>query len=252
MGEDVAQTGYFSILRWRSDATRDEARNVAVILVEAEGQFGVVRAAPPSAISPRLQEQGLLDAMVVSLEKRLAGSDRPNVIELRKMQQSMQHSLYLTEPQLVAVLDVDTTAGALYKAFIAPRRAPSRRLTKGAVLDTVVNSLRRGGHNVGRSQYVGDFVFDLVVEQDRLVVGEVLSFATDAKNWIPTEHDAGHFLYALDRVDAEGFAVVQSPSEVSDSSAYRAFERVTRWLDREGVMYSEPGQLQQTGLLVAN
>ena len=33
MAHDVTQ-GYFSLLRWRNDVTRDEARNVAVLLAE--------------------------------------------------------------------------------------------------------------------------------------------------------------------------------------------------------------------------
>lgn len=42
----VVEQGYYSILRWRNDVMRDEARNVAVVLVDEEGQFGGFRHAP--------------------------------------------------------------------------------------------------------------------------------------------------------------------------------------------------------------
>ena len=93
---------YFSILRWRTDATRDEERNVAVILVDAEGRLGGMRAAPISSISPVLHEQGLLDSVIVALERRFATTARPRLADLEAMQSGLQHSLYLTSPRRVS------------------------------------------------------------------------------------------------------------------------------------------------------
>jgi hypothetical protein len=36
MAQVVRQRGYFSVLRWRNDVGRDEAKNLAILLVDAE------------------------------------------------------------------------------------------------------------------------------------------------------------------------------------------------------------------------
>jgi hypothetical protein len=245
MAELITPRGFFSILRWRSDPTRDEAKNVAVVLIDEKGTFGGVRAAPLSRISPKLQEQGLLDAIVVELEKRFQDSGRPTLADLESMRQQLQQSLYLTELKPVAVPDVDVALGALYRAYIAPPSGGSHRPTKGAVLDRVVNGLRRKGYKLARSQYVEGFLFDLVLDGPKKTLGEVLSFATDVSNWAPVENDAGHFLYGLHRLRARGLAVVQPPSN-GNRGAHEAYERVRGWLDAERVRTMEPDELLQT------
>ncbi len=47
----------------------------------------------------------------------------------------------------------------------------------------------------------------------------------------PVLHDAGHFLYALERVEARGRAVIQPPGSRSGANASAAHKRVRRWLD---------------------
>src|SRR3954471_3548205 len=63
--------GYYSLLRWRTDPVRDEARNVGVVLVEEKGAFSAFKPAPLSAISAKLHEQGLLDAALVALGQQV-------------------------------------------------------------------------------------------------------------------------------------------------------------------------------------
>ena len=121
-------------------------------------------------------------------------------------------------------------------------------MTKGRVLDTVVESLRRSGHPVRRGEYVKDFIFDLVIEGRRPSVGEVLSFATSAKNWTPAEHAAGHFLYANEKVEAQAFAVIEPPSEVSHRNASIAHDRVLRWFAHERITVLKPNELGQGSL----
>jgi hypothetical protein len=60
----------------------------------------------------------------------------------------------------------------------------------------------------------------------------VFSFASGAKNLVPVEQSAGHFLYGLKEVDLPGLAVIEPPA---DPASNPSFERVTRWLNREGV-----------------
>lgn len=249
MGADMTRRGYYSILRWRSDATRDEARNLAVVVVGGEGEYGGIRYAPVGSISPRLHEQGLLDAMLVGLEKQFRGETKPTLATLEQMHASLHRSLYLTDPQPVAVPDVGAVLEALYRAYVAPRPA-GRRPTKGVVLDHVVATLRRRGMEVKRGAYIHDFIFDVVLELKgrRRSVMEVLSFATEQKNWAPVEHDAGHFLFALEQLSLKGIAVLYPPSEATRNGASASLFRVRRWLDKARVPALPPGDLAKVDL----
>jgi hypothetical protein len=72
----------------------------------------------------------------------------------------------------------------------------------------------------------------------------VLSFATAAKEWASVEHDAGHFLYAVERVRLQPLAVVQPPDkDKSTENATTSFKRITRWFDKAGVRTIELDEL---------
>jgi hypothetical protein len=247
MAQVVTQRGYFSVLRWRSDVGRDEAKNLAILLVDAEGQWGGMRAAPLSAISSRLKDQGILDSMLVGLSKQFESQDKPDLTRLQSLQESLQHSVYLTEPKPTAVADVNETLQALYRAFVAPKVGGGRVITKGVVLDRVVETLRKRGLGVSRGQYVEDFLFDAVVKEGPSQPAsalEILSFATAAKEWTGAEHDAGHFLYAVERVRLRPLAVVQPPDkEKSADTAAASFKRVMRWFEKANVRVVEPSEL---------
>ncbi|MDP9222907.1 MAG: hypothetical protein M3P18_03460 [Actinomycetota bacterium] len=244
-GDDVAE-GFFSLVRWRLDATRDEARNVAVILVEPDGAYGAIRAAPLSTVSSRLKDQGILDAALVGLEQRIASGDL-GLAELTQLHRDFQRSIVITEPRRVAVPDQDAALAALYRAYLAPRARGGRAPTKGAVLDRVVETLRRRGVEARRGAYIDDFIFDVVIETSSApTVLEVLSFAADRKDWTPVERDAGHFLYALSRLSIAGRAVIEPP--VNGNGATSSYERVRRWLAREHVPDIRADELIDTQL----
>lgn len=105
-------------------------------------------------------------------------------------------------------------------------RSAGRTMTKGVVLDKVVNTLHRRGLDVKRGTYIKDFIFDAVVEmlRRRTSVIEVLSFASGQKNWAPVEHDAGPFLYAIQELHLPGIAVVQPPSESKRNGAATSYQ----------------------------
>jgi hypothetical protein len=242
------ERGYFSVVRWRSDPTRDEARNVAIVLVDAEGQFGGIRIAPPSALSGDARQQGFLDAMLHGLENQFEGEEKPDLKRLRELSESLSNSLYLTAPRATAVPDPELTLQALYRAYVAPIPAP-RAVTKGVVIDKVVKILRGRGFSVNRSQYIGDFLFDAVVERkEGPLACDVLSFATAKQDWLPTERDAGHFLYGLERVKLPGIAVIQPPAEESRGEAQTSFERVRRWFKDAAVPVRQPDDLVDSQL----
>ncbi len=246
----VAQQGYFSLLRWASDPARDEARNVAVILVGESGHFGGLKAAPISSISPRLHDQGILDAMVVGLEKQFGSEKKPTLDLLERVRKALAHSVYLTEPQPVAVYEQDETLTALYRAYVAPRGGGSGA-TKGTVVDRVVATLRKRGLVVQRGHYLEDFIFDVVVEREIPLVLEVLSFASAARTWVSAEYDAGHFLYALHQVGVRGHAVVRPPSDTSHENARASHARALRWFEGAGVPVVPPEDVAKSLLPVA-
>ena len=142
------ERGYFSVIRWCPDAVRDEARNIAVVLVDAEGQFGGIRTAPPGPLSQDLRQQGLLDAVLHGLQVQLESQAKPDLEFLRKLSTSLGQSLQLTSPKPMAVPDLQLTLNALYKGYIAPVTA-RRGSTKAVVTDRVVNGLRRRGFTSG-------------------------------------------------------------------------------------------------------
>jgi len=237
--------GFFSVLRWRLDPTRDEATNVAVVLVDREGMFGGVRAAPLSSVSPRLHEQGILDAAIAGLERQFSEAHKPSLGVLIEWQRSLQHSLCFTEPKPTAVPDVDTVLQALYQAYVRPRGGGGGKLTKGRLLDQVVTRVRHRGFEVRRGSYVDDYLFDAVVDHDgHRSALEVLSFATGARHWTPVEHDAGHFLYAIGAVGLSGVAVVEPPGPDSQRSATDAFNRVNRWFQHANLPVVAPLEVE--------
>jgi hypothetical protein len=242
VGDQVIRPGYFSLLRWRSDATRDEARNVAVVLVDAEGTIGGLRATDSVAsISPHLAEQGLLDTLVQGLQVRLEGPEKPDLAELRRMHISLQESLYLTEPAPCAVVDVEQTLNALFKAYVKRPSFPGGR-TKGKLLVQIVQKLRAEKFVVTRDTYVDDFQFDALVRNGKGPVAmNALTFAQAArKDWKDAEYDASHFIFSIERTHLPGVAVLEAPREDSPGSSQVPYERVNRWFSDAGVPVLDP------------
>jgi hypothetical protein len=251
VGDLALQRGYFSVLRWRSSATRDEARNLAVILVDAEGMIGGLRSASVASISPNLGEQGLLDTLVTGLEKRLAGPERPNLEELRRMQGSLQQSLYLTDPKPVAVAGVQDTLESLYKAFIArPRFAGGR--TKGRVLTQVVRRLRGENLVVSRDAFLGDYQFDALVQNGHGPVAvNVLTFAqAGRKDWRDAEYDASHFVFSVGKTRIPAVALLEAPPETAPETSQAPYERVHRWYSEAGLPILDPASVIQEPRLI--
>ncbi len=236
--------GYYSVIRWAADATRDEAKNVAVVLVDAEGQFGGLRAAPPSAIGGNLREQGLLDSLMQGLAAQFDSDDKPDLRKLQAWRGNLSRSLYLTDPKPVAVSDSGATLRALYRAFVAPKSAP-RSATKGVVLEQVVTTFRKWGVTAHLGQYVDDYLFDAVVAvNSKPTVIEVLSFATGTRDWSTAERDAGHFVFAVDQTGLPAAAVVNPPTDASKLTAGTSYGRVVRWFDRAAIPTVVPDRIQ--------
>ena len=233
------ESGYFSILRWRSDPTRDEARNVAVILVDSEGREGGIRHASVSSISPQLRQQGLLDSILVGLTDRFRDEVKPDVAAITKMFATMSGSLVFTEPKQTVVRDVNKTLNTLFKAYVEPRGGGGGGiLTKARLLDRTVRVFRRHGFSVQRGDYLGDFLFHATIQRQphgKSTAIEALSFTSPKQDWTEDEHDAGYFLYAIERAPVGGLGILQPPGPRSQKTAHDAYHRVTRWFNEAGV-----------------
>jgi hypothetical protein len=186
-----------------------------------------------------------LDQVLVDLAAQFSETKKPDLTTLQDWHGRLQRSLYLSEPQPVAVAGEDETLDALYRAYLAPAGGPRRTLTKGAVLDRVVAAYREQGHEVQRAHYIDDFIFDIVLNGhgNTPTVVEVLSFGAPRKDWTPVEKDAGHFLFALSALDIPGRAVIQAPEADGDRSATEPHERVRRWLEGARVPVQAPEEL---------
>lgn len=100
---------------------------------------------------------------------------------------------------------------------------------------------------------MGGFLFDVTIQRTARIpiVLEVLSFAAARKEWTLIEHNAGHFLYALDRVEAGGTAVIQPPAPTSHQNAIVSYQRVSDWCDNAGIETVEPTVLRTEGAVEA-
>ncbi|HEY4915174.1 MAG TPA: hypothetical protein VIJ91_14805 [Candidatus Dormibacteraeota bacterium] len=185
---------------------------------------------------------------MLNLSRQFESDEKPDLGWLRERRASLNQSLYFTEPRPAAATDVDATLQALYRAFVSPRGMP-RAETKGVVLDRVIGVLRKEGLSVSRGQYIGDFIFDAVVNRgDRPLAIKVLSFATPVKDWAPAEREAGHFLYGLSRLEVPGQAVIQPPGDTSAPTAAISYDRIRRWFDEEAVPVVAPTELSRASL----
>lgn len=239
MAEDIGRRGYFSILRWRRNPTRDEAKNIGVVLVEPEGEFGGIRKAPPSGLPQRLKEQGMIGDLLKGFAEQFESEHPPNLDELNELRAKFVNALVFTEPRTVLVKDKEKTLDALYKAYVQSTAGYAAAvMTKGVLQGNLARTLSGRGYEVKVSEYINDFIFDLVFRdpsKEIPIVTEVLSFANSKQKWTAEEHDAGHFLYALHFVDNPPLAMVEPPTEISLDVAITSYERVMDWFGNEDI-----------------
>lgn len=246
MADTVNTHAHFSLLTWLPDPARGERKNLAVLLTTDDGR-GDMRAVSPSAVGERLRDQGILPHLLSGLQAQFKSEVKPSADDLRRMRNVLVHSVQLTEPQPTAVIEsVEATLKALFTAYVAPRGGGgSQAVTKGALQTRTVKALQKRGLAVAVNRYIGDFLFDVVVERaEKPLVVEVISFANARKDWSETEHEVGHFLYGLAHSRASGAAIINPPTEVSNAVADRAHGRVVRWLKEEHVRIFEPTVLR--------
>jgi hypothetical protein len=233
MGTDIGQ-GYFSLLRYRADITRDEAKNVAVLFVDTTSGTVTLRATRVNSVSSTLAEQGFLDGIVEQLAARFADQRHADVDVLQNLHESLERSIVVTEPRPVAIPEGTDVLTTLYRAFVAPKPSPRNNLSKSALLGVLVDWLRStSGGSVERFGEIDTFTFDAVVRNGGLPqVYQALSFAGTRKDWSPVLHDAGHFIFALERVKTSAAtAILQEPTGDRGETGEKAYERVEKWLD---------------------
>ena len=250
--ETEPRQGFYSLVRWRADIARDEERNIGVLVVDPQ-QGGYLRPLPISSLSSKLRDQGILDAALSSLREQVEALAF-DLNELRGLHEAYTRSLLVSEPQPVAVRDLEETVKALYRAFVAVRATGrSRTVTKGVLTDRIVDALRGADWTVKRGAYKDDFIFDVVVEsapgKDAPDVMGILSYDAPRKDWSPIEKDAGHFICGVQMLGLEGTATILHPSQDASSDAKRSHDRVLRMLDHADVPIADAATFMESGAL---
>jgi hypothetical protein len=233
----LGMEAFYSVLRYTPDPARNEARNIALLVV-GEGHRLFFRTAPLSQVTRRLHEQGLLDALLARFEARAKNGELSSPVTVADIASSLNGPIELTSPKPLAVVgSFQGSADALFRTLVAVRQRRGPGLPKGEALDHVVDVFRSRGADIVRGSYIGDFIFDAVVSPRApapLAVG-VASFDTDAEDWTSTERQVGHYLFAVSKVRPDPAYVVKPPTALSKGGAHKSHERAIRWLEEGGV-----------------
>ena len=233
--------GFFSILRYSANPSRGEARNVALVLVDQHSDEARVKAAPLSYVAPRLAEHGLLDALIVRLADRIDSGELRSREALSNLSSQLGPTLTLTQPRATAIVQsVDATLQSLFRAYVSATRARRGRVSRGDVLNRVVQICRSAGTTIQPGAYLRDVMFDAVLRAPTTeAVVQALSFDTDATDPRVSELAAGYFLHGLARVGGTGILCGAAPTPTASSSAGTSYDRVSRWMADAGASFVE-------------
>jgi len=233
----------FFVLRYRARPSRDEARNLGVALIAEAGSFAMVKHLPVSQLAPSVRDQGILDAALVGIGRTIAREGAAAIDILQSWEQLSAGSIEISGPK-PADLGSQPSASldALYKALVVQRTGRRPGLSKGMLLDKVVNQFRQVGAPIQRGKYLGDFLMDAVVTKDQSAWTALFveSFAHQGHDWSRAERNAGYFLFALDQIAAGALVVLQAPTDTDATDAWRSYERVSHWISRTGLPAVDP------------
>ncbi len=175
----------------------------------------------------------MLDHDLATFESRVNEGEFRNPDQVSDLAAILRGPIQLTPPAPMAIAEsFQSSADALFHSLVAIRQRRGPGLCKGELLDRVVDVFRSKGAAVARGSYIGDFIFDAVVQDAWPVptaVG-VASFDTEAEDWAGTERQVGHYLFAVHRVRPRPAFVMQAPTKIHTDAARLSHERVTKWL----------------------
>jgi len=236
------QKAHFALIRWLNSPGRGEAKNLGVILFDAEGAWTKVKVAPLKRILPSLADT-VVDDYLGYLEGRAQEGKGFTLTEVRELFETHVHSLQFTEPRPAAVPadenGPDATVDALYRALVAPPGRGGGGETKSRLKGKVRAVLDKSGLRYKADARVAEFSFDFVIEgEERPVAVGVFSFNADKKDWLPEEQAGGYLLYALHALRDQrirGAAIVAEPREGGNPVAENTWRLVTKWMERDGV-----------------
>lgn len=229
--------GFYSIVRYTADPVRGEAKNVALVLVDEQRDVARLRVAPLSQVTPRLNEHGVLDKLLVQFGARLQAGELRDQRQVNNLARAIGPTLSLTAPVPAAIgEDVDATLKSLYMAFVAPRQGRDAGVSRGQILDQLVKACRKAGAAVEPGAYVEDILFDAIVSgRGRRTPVQILSFEATTQNPHGLEQAAGYFLFALNRIHEDGLCVMQPPQRQSIDPVKTSYRRVRNWMEDGGV-----------------
>jgi hypothetical protein len=243
---DMSRADAF-LIRYRPIAARDEFRNVAVALITEGGEFASVRHLPPSQVTGKLRERGLLDTALVGIGRLIADNPTAALHRMRGMQGRLSGSVLIDGPMPTDVAgDPPGALSSLYRALVAVKSVRSPGTTRGALLDRSVAALRDKGAKVRIGEYFHDYLVDALISpaDKAAVILHAQSFDIVRKDWTRAEYETAHFLWAAEKTRTEALCVVQPPVLTDDRAAV-SHARVTRWLADAGVTVVGPSDLSQ-------
>lgn len=239
--------GYFSILRWVPDVTRDEARNLAVVLVSESGEQGGIKAISSGSVSTSLAKLGIVDAIVGGLAARFEEEVKPDVHELQGLHASWQQSLQFTAPRLTMVPDWEQTLTTLFRSYVAKSHSGAGGQTSAQVQGRVCRMLEKHGCKPQQNVRLGDFRIPVMASSpwSKVEVGmNITSFAQPTKReWLDIEQDTAYFFRAVDKLEINPLAVVAPPTNKCRQEAFASHELILKWYESEGIRALPPQEI---------
>ena len=243
----MMEQGTYFVVQYRSAPSRNEVRNIGVALIAGDGQFGALKHLPPSQLSSRIRTQGILDAALVGLG-RIVGDDPLRAAErLAAMSLSSNGSVLIGRPMPADLGDdAADTMDALYKALIAQRVGRPPGLSRGVLLDRVVDTFRKSGAPVRRGEYLNDYLIDAIVAPAKApsTAIHVQSFAVGSRDWARAEKETGYFLHAIETLGVPALCVIQPPPNTAADDALQSYGRAERMIRHAGVATVQPSDVE--------
>ena len=243
--------GYYAIVRYMADVARGEPRNLAVMLLDVDGQYRGMRSLRPGSLSRNVEEHGIVARVLESMNIRFSGvNSLENMRELVEV--TSGHSIYVTEPiPVLARQPADSVLDGLYAILVAPRSHPAVGFTKGHILDRLSRWAKTRDGRLEIGAHHDGYPFDGLLRQhaEVLCAMHVISFAARNIDQRRLEQDAAGFLFASPRISAQGVGVIQAAPSTATEAIRELEDKVVGWFNDAGVITTSPAGLRNRYLV---
>jgi Protein of unknown function (DUF3037) len=255
---------FFSVVRYVPDPIRNEAKNIGVLLICPEIEFGGTRFnLARTNLPPGSARHTVLMSIARHYELDLPATRQPNLFtqlpspwvrnDLQRLHEECTNMLQFTEP-VAAVGEPEKLLDLLYRERVRPR-APGGRPTFGR--GTAKRVLAKAFEARHLSKYVVEgirleidnepYVFDLGIQNGTpYFTAQALSFR--ARDTQHVEEVGGWYAYVWDKIryktSAQALVFVEPPDHHTGLEWSR-FNRVQAWTKSAGIEFYESGQIAE-------